>query len=132
VNLQEALEIQVGNLVLVSHTQKLGQLGVGQNAALERGVKAVVGLHVSGDKLGHISLALLALGGETHERTQLIAEGAQLEKCILRALQLPSSTLLRVEGCGVYLTTTLGLTGLALHGLGDLSKLVGGCAEAGS
>jgi len=67
VHLQEALEVQVGHLVLVRHTEELGELRVGEDAALEGRIKAVVALHVPRDKLRHIRLALEALGRETHE-----------------------------------------------------------------
>jgi hypothetical protein len=74
VHLQVGLQVQVGHLVLVSHAQQLGQLGVGKNAALEGRVEAVVALHVSRDKLGHISLALQTLARQTHKGSQLIRD----------------------------------------------------------
>ena len=62
VYLEEALKVQVGHLILVLGAQKLGQLGIRNNATLELGIKAVVLLHVGRHELGHISLRALALG----------------------------------------------------------------------
>jgi hypothetical protein len=56
------LEIEVGKLVTLTKLKELGKLGIRKNAALERGIEAAVALYISRDKLGHISLALLALG----------------------------------------------------------------------
>lgn len=56
VYLQVPLQVQVGHLVLVTHLQELRQSSVGKDAPLERGVKAVVGLHILGDEASHLRL----------------------------------------------------------------------------
>ena len=95
VNLEEALEVQVGNLLTILHTEELGELRIGDNAALEARVKAVVGLDIRRDELRDLRLALLALGRETHERRELIGDRAGLEERVVRTASLPSGTLLR-------------------------------------
>ena len=78
VDLQEALEVQVRDLLAVLRAQELGELDVGDDAALEAGVKALVLADVRRHKLRHIRLALLALGRQAHKAGQLIGDRAEL------------------------------------------------------
>jgi len=132
VNLQERLEIQVGHLLLVGHAQQLGELGVRHNAALERGVKAAVGLHVRGHELGDIRLAALRLGGQTHETGQLVGDGAELQERVVGAAGIVSRTLLRAHRGRVATNTALGLAGLTLDGLGCVGRLADQLTNAGA
>ena len=116
-HLQEALEVQVGHLLAVLHAEQSSQRLVGNDAALELGVKATVGLHVLGNELGHIRLALLRLGRQTHELRQLIRDGAELQERVVRATSLPRGTLLRRHRGGILANTTLGVASLTLQGL---------------
>lgn len=67
VDLQERLEVQVGDLLTILDAEELAELGIGDNAALEVGVKARVRLDVRGDELRDIRLGALGLGRQTHE-----------------------------------------------------------------
>ena len=51
VDLEEALKVQVRYFILVLGTQKLGYLGVRNNATLELGIKAIVLLDIGRVKL---------------------------------------------------------------------------------
>jgi len=62
VNLEEALEVQVGDLLAVLRAEELAELGIGDDAALEVGVKARVRLDIGRDELRDIRLGALALG----------------------------------------------------------------------
>ena len=88
VNLQELLEVQVGHLGLVIHTQQLGQCGVGEDAALEGRVVAAVALHVVGDELGHLSLRALGAGSDTHKGRQLGSQRALHQEGVVRTTSL--------------------------------------------
>ena len=67
VDLQEALEVQIRDIIAILDTEELAKLGVRDNAALERRIKAAVRLHIPSNKLRNIRLAALGLGGKTHE-----------------------------------------------------------------
>jgi len=56
VDLEELLEVKVGNLGLVVDSEELGKCCIGDDAASEGWVKAAVALDVLGDELGHIGL----------------------------------------------------------------------------
>jgi len=120
VHLQELLQVQVRHLGLVIHTQQLGQRGVGEDAALERGVIAVVALHVLGDELGHLGLGALLRGLDAHERGQLGGQRLLLQERIVRAASLPGHALLRRQGSRVDLALLLRVARLLLRGLGGL------------
>jgi len=62
VNLQERLEVQVRDLLAILDAEQLTELGVGDDAALEVGVKARVRLDVRRDELRYIRLGALGLG----------------------------------------------------------------------
>ena len=123
VDLQEALEVQVGNLLAVLRAQELAELGVGDDTALEAGVKARVGLDVRRNVLGDIRLALLALGGQAHERGQLIGDRAELEEGVVGTAGLPRGLLLRRHIRRVLAHTALGVADIALQGLQGLTGL---------
>jgi len=132
VNLEEALEVEVGDLLAVLHAEELGELGIRDDAALEVGVKAVVGLDVVGDELGDVSLRALGLGGKAHERGELIRDGAELEEGVVCATGLPRLLLLGGHLRGILAAALLGVAGLTLEGLGRLDSLVHSGAHAGS
>lgn len=77
-NLHETLQVQVSHLLTILYTEKLGQLRVRHNAALEVRVKATVGLDVCCKKLGYIRLAAEGLARDAHKRAQFIADGLGL------------------------------------------------------
>ena len=129
-NLQEALEVQVGHLLAILHTEELGELVVGDDATLHVGVKAVVGLDVGRHELRHIRLATLRCSGETHERAELGADGAHLEEGVVRTAGLPGGAGLRAQRLGVNLAALLGAAGITLHRLHGLLGLVYGGTEA--
>ena len=116
-HLQEALEVEVGDLLAILGAEQSRQRLVGDDPALELGVKATVGLHVLGHKLGDIRLALLRLGRQTHELRQLIRDGAELEEGVVRATSLPSGALLGRHRGGILANTALGIASLTLQGL---------------
>ena len=128
-DLQEALEVQVGDLLTILRTEELGELGVRDDAALHVRVEAVVALHVGGNELRHIRLATLRLRGETHEARQLIGDGAELEERVVRTASLVGRTLLRGHRGGVLANTALGLTSLTLQRLGRISRLTEDLAD---
>lgn len=129
-NLEEALEVQVGDLRLVIHAQQLGECGVGEDAALERGVKAAVGLHVVGDELGHLRLGALGASRDTHELAELLRQGLLLEEGVVRTASLPDSAGLGGERRGVNLPLLLGVTRLLLGLLGSLLGRLHGITHA--
>jgi hypothetical protein len=131
VNLEEALEVQVGDLLAILHAEELGELGVGDDAALEVRVEAVVSLHIRRHKLGHISLGALALRGQAHEAGELIGDGAELEERVVRATSLPGSLLLGSHVSRVLAAALLGVASLTLERLGRLNRLVDSRADAG-
>jgi hypothetical protein len=129
VNLEEALEVQIGNLLTILHAEELGELSIRDDAALEVRIKAVVGLDVGGHELGHISLRALGLSRETHERGKLISDWAELEECIVGATSLPRLLLLGGHGSGIRAAALLRITSLTLECLGSLNSLVDSCAD---
>jgi hypothetical protein len=76
VSLEEALEIEVGNSILISNLQELGESTVGDDTTLVSGVKASVRLHVGRHLLGNLSLRALRSGRDGQERAQLRGEAS--------------------------------------------------------
>ena len=113
-DLQEGLEVQVGHLVLVRDAQELGERGVGEDAALERGVEAVVLLDVARDELRHLRLRALLARLEAHERGELIRQRALDQEGVVGAASLPRLALLGRHVRRVLLLLLLGLASLAL------------------
>jgi len=124
VNLKEALEVEVRYLLAVLDTEELAKLRVGKDAALERGVKAVVRLDVARDELGYIRLALLRLGRKAHEGAELIRKRAELEERVVGTAGIVGRALLDVKRRGVNLTALLGVTGITLDRLDSLLRIV--------
>ena len=122
-DLQERLEVQVGDLLTVLRAEELGELGVRDDAALEVRVKAAVLADIRRHKLGHIRLGALRLRGQTHEGGQLVGDGAELQERIVRAASIVGRTLLRSHGRRVTADTALGVTRLALQCLGSIRSL---------
>jgi len=120
VDLEILLEVEVGDLGLIIHTEELGKSSVRDDAALEGWVKAVVGLHILGHKLSDLSLGALGAGCDAHERAQLRGEGLLLEECIVGATGLPSCALLWGHLLWGDLALLLGITLLLLGNLGCL------------
>jgi len=129
VNLQEGLEVQVGHLILVAHAEELGERGVREDAALERGVEARVRLHVLADELRHLRLRARLARLEAHEVTQLIRQRALHQEGVVRATLLPGGTLLGRHRRRVNLLLLLGVAGLALGGLRGLLDGLHGVAD---
>jgi len=123
VHLQEALEVEVSDLLAILRAKELGELGVRHNAALEAGIKARVLLHIRRDELRHIRLRALGLGGQAHEGGKLIRDGAELQEGVVCTASLPRGLLLGRHIRGIDLAAALGVTGLALQGAGRLSHL---------
>jgi len=134
VDLQERLEVEVGDRVLVRHAQEAGQNTVGDDVALVGGVEARVRLHVVGHELRDLRLRALGASGQLHERAQLRGQAAGLQERVLRAAEFPRSLLLG-RHVGNILLRLLALASL-LHLLGsrlrrdqrvgnDLLQLVG-------
>ena len=121
-NLEVLLEVEVGDLGLVVHAEELGERGVGDDAALEGRVKAVVGLDVLGHVLGDLGLGALGTRGDAHERAELRGERALNEEGIVGATGLPGSALLGGHVGRVDLALLLGI---ALLLLGNLGRLLG-------
>ena len=135
VHLQERLEVQVRHLILVRNAQELRERRVGQDAALERRVEAVVLLDVARDELRHLRLRALLARLQAHERAELIRERALNQEGVVRAAGLPRLALLRSHVLRVLLLLLLDLASLALgrldgignalRGLTDLRRQVG-------
>jgi hypothetical protein len=94
VDLQEGLEVEVGDRVLVRHAEEAGENAVGDDVALVRRVKARVRLDVVGDELRDLRLRALGASGQAHERAQLRREAAGLQEGVLGAAELPGGLLL--------------------------------------
>jgi hypothetical protein len=120
VHLQILLEVEVGNLGLVVHAEELRERGIGKDAALEVGVKAVVGLDILRDELGHLRLRALGTRSDAHEGAELRGERLLLEEGVVRTTSLPGSLLLRGQSRGIDTALLLGVAGLLLGGLGSL------------
>ena len=134
VDLQERLEVQVGDRVRVLDLQQAGQNAVGDDAALVGGVEARVLLDVVGHELRDLRLGALRARRQLHEAAQLRGEATGLEEGVLRATELPRRLLLRRHVGHILLDTALALGVLDLTGrrLGseervgdDLLELVG-------
>jgi len=123
VDLQERLEVQVRDLLTVLDAEQLAELGVGDDAALEVGVKALVLLDVRRDELRDIRLGALGLGRQAHERSQLIRDRAELQERVVRAAGLPLGLLLGRHIRGVLAHAALGVANIALQGLEGLTSL---------
>ena len=123
-NLEELLEIEVGYVVRIRRTEKLGELRVRDDTALEVRVKTVVRLDVAGEETRNIRLGLLRLDGDTHEDREFIGDRAELEERILRAALLPDLELLGGERRGVNTAAALGIARLTLERLDGLLRVV--------
>jgi len=115
VNLQEALEIEVRHVIAVLDAEELTELGIRNDAALERRVKATVRLDIACNELRDIRLAALGLGGKTHERGKLIADWAELEESVVCTAGLPCRLLLRRHVLWVLALATLGVADITLE-----------------
>ena len=62
-DLQERLEVQIGDRVLVRHAEEAGQYTVGDDVALIGGVKARVRLDIVRDELRDLRLRALGASG---------------------------------------------------------------------
>jgi hypothetical protein len=122
VDVQVALEIEVGQLVLRLQVQQLAQLGVRGDIML---VLQVVLLHVGRDGLRHVGAALQAARGAAQERAQLVGqrrghqEDARLRRLALRTLRgglLAATALVRhLLQLGRTLLQLLGLRHQRVH-----------------
>ena len=130
-NLEVLLEVEVGDLGLVINAEKLGKSGVGDDAALEVGVEAVVGLHVLRDVLGDLSLRALGAGRDAHKGAELGGERALNEEGVVRTAGLPGLALLGGHLIGGDLALLLGIALLLLGDLGGLLGSLHGLAHLG-
>lgn len=128
-HLQEALEVEVGDLILVADTEELGERGVGEDAALERGVKARVRLDVLADELRHLGLRAGLTSLEAHEGAELISERALDEEGVVGATGLPDRLLLRGHCGRVLALLLLGVAGLTLGRLRRLLNSLHGVTD---
>lgn len=131
--LQVGLEVEVSDLILIRNLEEAGKSSVGEDAALVGRVKAVVGLHVGGHKLGDLRLGALRTSGDTHEGAELGGDCPGFEERIVRlaclvCLPLFRGHILRALG-PLALLGILDLTGRCFHSeerlLGDLLELRG-------
>lgn len=122
-HLEVRLEVEVRDLILVRNTEELRELRVGDDTALEVGVKAVVRLDLRRDELRDIRLRLEALDRETHERRELIRDRADLEEGVVRTARLLLGAVLRGERRGVNLALLARVTRLTLEGTRRLLSL---------
>jgi len=132
VNLEVALKVKIGYLLSILDTEDLAKLLIGDNAALEVRVKAIVGLHVGRDELRDSGLRRLRLGRKTHEYRKLVADGAKLEEGIVRTASLPNLALLGSHVLGVLAAALLGVASLALDRLCNLKRLTSRITNTGS
>ena len=130
-DLQELLEVEVGDLLTILRTEELRQARIGDDAALEVGVEAAVRLDIRRHELRDIRLRALRLGGQAHEARQLIGDGAELEERVVRAAGLVGRALLSGHRRGVLAHAALGITGLTLHRLRSIGSLAEQLAHAG-
>ena len=130
-DLQEALEVQVGHNLAILGTEELAELGVRHNRTLVAGVEAAVLTDIRRDELRHIRLALLGTGRQTHEAGQLRGDGAQLEEGVVRTASIVGGALLGGHRRGVLTNTALRLAGLTLDGLRGVGSLAEQLANTG-
>ena len=128
-HLQEALEVEVGHLILVADAEELGERGVGEDATLERGVKARVRLDILADELGHLGLRAGLTGLEAHEGAELLRQRALDQEGVVGATGLPDSLLLRRHRRRVLALLLLGVAGLTLSRLRRLLDSLHGVAD---
>lgn len=131
VDLEERLEVELRDLILVRDAEELRELGVRDDAALELGVEAVVGLDVVRDELRDLRLRALGARRDAEERRELIGDAALAEERVVRALRLPLRALLRGERRRVDTALLLGVTRLTLERLDRRRRLRDGRARAG-
>ena len=130
-HLQEALEVQVRHLILVTDAEELGEGGVREDATLERGVKARVRLDVLADELRHLRLRARLTGLEAHEGAELLRQRALDQEGIVGAAGLPNGLLLRRHRRRVLALLLLGVAGLTLGRLRRLLDRAHRIADAG-
>ena len=130
-HLQEALEVQVRDLILVADTEELGERGVREDAALERGVKARVRLDILADELRHLRLRARLTGLEAHEGAELLRQRALNKEGVVGATGLPRRLLLRRHRGRVLALLLLGVAGLTLGCLRRLLDRLHGVADTG-
>jgi len=129
VHLQEALEVEVGDLVLVTDTEELGERGVGEDAALEGGVEARVRLDILADELRHLGLRAGLTSLESHEGAELIGKRALDEEGIVGTTRLPDRLLLRGHRSRVLALLLLGVASLTLGCLRRLLNSLHGVTD---
>ena len=130
VDLEEGLEVELRDLILVRNAEELRELGVRDDAALELGVLAVVGLDVVRDELRDLRLRALGARRDADERRELIGDATLAEERVVRALRVILRALLRGERRGVDTALLLRVAGLTLEGLDRRRRLRDGRARA--
>jgi len=78
--LHEALEVEVGELVLLGKLKELGELGIRVNLAAIGGVLKLVGLDVGVELLAHVSASHLSSNGLAKEGSKLVADAGGLHE----------------------------------------------------
>ena len=129
-DLEEGLEVELRDLILVRDAEELRELGVRDDAALELGVLAVVGLDVVRDELRDLRLRALGARRDADERRELIGDATLAEERVVRALRVILRALLRGERRGIDTALLLRVAGLTLEGLDRRRRLRDGRARA--
>ena len=129
-DLEEGLEVELRDLILVRDAEELRELGVRDDAALELGVLAVVGLDVVRDELRDLRLRTLGARRDADERRELIGDATLAEERVVRALRVLLRALLGGERRGVDTALLLRVAGLTLEGLDRRRRLRDGRARA--
>ena len=129
-DLEEGLEVELRDLILVRDAEELRELGVRDDAALELGVLAVVGLDVVRDELRDLRLRTLGARRDADERRELIGDATLAEERVVRALRVVLRALLRGERRGIDTALLLRVAGLTLEGLDRRRRLRDGRARA--
>ena len=78
--LHEALEVEVGKLILLAKLEELGKLGIRIDLATIGGILELVGLDVGIELLAHISASHLSANGLAKESSKLIADAGGLDE----------------------------------------------------
>jgi len=78
--LHEALEVEVGELILLAKLEELGKLGIRVNLAAIGSVLKLVGLDVGVELLAHVSASHLSAYGLAKEGSKLITDASGLDE----------------------------------------------------
>ena len=114
VNLHVSLKVEEGKLVLLSKTEKLGQLGISQDNTPVRSILKAVSLDVLGDLLAHLSTRHLGTNSLSKEVGKLLANRSSLGKTRRLTGVGVATLLVRKLLCNLHLTRNSLLKGLEI------------------